>query len=161
MGTATVDRRARRRLPRGRLTAPVVLAALIAAVYLALEPRTVDLAAHAYRTGLFGREGFTIWDGGWYGGHHTPAYSVLFPPLGWVLGASLAGALAAVAAAAVFAQLVAAPLAALWFAAGTATLLFTGRMPFALGVALGLAALLAFTRERRVAALALAIACSL
>ncbi|MEA2457594.1 MAG: hypothetical protein QOC95_566, partial [Thermoleophilaceae bacterium] len=60
--------------------APVLAAAAIAVVYLIVKPRTVDLAAHVFRAELFDREGFTIWNGAWYGGHHALAYSVLFAP---------------------------------------------------------------------------------
>ena len=72
--------------------APVLAAALVAALYLILDLRTGDLAAHLYRADLFDREGFTIWNGNWYGGHHTPAYSVLFPPLAHYLTPQVAGA---------------------------------------------------------------------
>ena len=65
--------------------APVLAAAAVAGLYLILDLRTGDLAAHLYRADLFAREGFTIWNGNWYGGHHTPAYSVLSPPLAWLL----------------------------------------------------------------------------
>jgi hypothetical protein len=160
--------------PKRRLTAttawrlaPVAASAALAVVYLAIDPHTRDLAAHVYRAELFEREGFTLWNGNWYGGHHTPAYSVLFPPLGALLGPSLVGALSAVAAAALFDPLARghfgerARWGALWFGAGSATLVFTGRMPFALGVALGLGALLAFQRERRTLAIVLALLCPL
>ncbi|MEX1141278.1 MAG: hypothetical protein WD993_10430 [Thermoleophilaceae bacterium] len=135
--------------------APTLLAALLASVYLYFQPRTPDLAAHIFRSELFGREGFTIWNGQWYGGHHTPAYSVLSPPLGWLLGPPLMGALAAVGATAAFTELMrggygplAARLGTLWFGAGSATLLFTNRLPFGLGVAFGIAAALALQRRR-------------
>ncbi|MGH2716108.1 MAG: hypothetical protein ACRDM7_19935, partial [Thermoleophilaceae bacterium] len=82
--------------------APVAVAIAFAAVYLIWEPRTVDLAAHTFRADLFGEEGFAIWNGQWYGGHHTPAYSIVSPPLAWLLGPPLALALAAVASAALF-----------------------------------------------------------
>ena len=82
--------------------APVVAAIVFAIVYLIWEPRTVDLAAHTFRADLFGEEGFTIWNGQWYGGHHTPAYSIISPPLAWLLGPPVALALAAVASAALF-----------------------------------------------------------
>ncbi len=83
-------------------SAPVLLALLFAVVYLIWQPRTVDLAAHTFRADLFGQEGFTIWNGQWYGGHHTPAYSIISPPIAWLLGPPLALAIAAVSAAALF-----------------------------------------------------------
>ena len=148
--------------------APIVIAVLFAIVYLIWQPRTVDLAAHTFRAELFGEEGFTLWNGQWYGGHHTPAYSILSPPLAWLLGPPLALALAAVASAALFPPLVLrhfgeerARWGSIWFGAATATLLFTSRLPFAIGVAFGLAALLAIQRHRYGLAIALAVFCSL
>ena len=49
----------------------------------------------------------------------------------------------------------------LWFGVGTATLLFTARLPFALGVAFGLAALLALQRRRYGWAIVFAALCPL
>jgi hypothetical protein len=148
--------------------APIVAAIALAIVYLIWEPRTVDLAAHTFRADLFGEEGFTIWNGQWYGGHHTPAYSILSPPLAWLLGPPLALAVAAVASAALFPPLARgafgdeqARLGSLWFGIGTGTLLFTARLPFALGVALGLAALLALQRRRYAWAIVFAALCPL
>ena len=147
--------------------APALVAAVLAGVYLVIDPRSGDFAAHLFRAELFGREGFTIWNGQWYGGHHTVAYSVLFPPLAWLLGPSLLGALSAVAAAALFEPLVrhrfgsSARFGALWFGAATATILFTGRLPFGLGVAIGLGAVLALQRSRVALAVALGAASSL
>jgi uncharacterized membrane protein len=146
----------------------VVAALVLSAVYLIWAPRPVDLAAHVFRADLFGREGFTVWNGQWYGGHHTPAYSVLSPPLGWLLGVRLTIVLATVAAAALFEPLARrhfgaeqARWGALWFGIGACTLLFTSRLPFALGVAFGLAALLALQRDRRVLAIVFAALCPL
>jgi hypothetical protein len=153
-------------LDRWRL-APVLAAALIAALYLILDLRTGDLAAHLYRADLFAREGFTIWNGNWYGGHHTPAYSVLFPPLAHYLTPQVAGAIAAVVAAALFEQLARAQFGerakwgALWFGFAVGVTLFTGRLPFLFGTAVGLGALLALQRGRIAIAAILAIACSL
>jgi len=139
--------------------APTLVAVTLAAVYLIFRPRSPDLAAHIFRAELFGREGFTIWSGQWYGGHHTPAYSLLSPPLGWLLGPQLAGALASVGATICFTEIArnhwgprASRLGALWFGFGSATLLLTNRIPFALGVAFGMAAVLALQRRRRVLA---------
>ena len=153
-------------LTRDRL-APTLAAALVAALYLILDLRTGDLAAHLYRADLFAREGFTIWNGNWYGGHHTPAYSVLFPPLGHLLTPQVAGALAAVAAAALFEPLARSQFGerarwgALWFGLAAGASLFTGRLPFLFGVAVGLGALLALQRGRPAVAALLAVACSL
>ena len=148
--------------------APVAAAIVLAAVYLIWEPRTVDLAAHTFRADLFAEEGFTIWNGQWYGGHHTPAYSIISPPLAALLGPPLALALAAVTSAALFPPLVRrafgdkqARWGALWFGIATGTLLFTARLPFALGVAFGLAALLALQRRRYGWAIAFAALSSL
>ncbi|MET0510290.1 MAG: hypothetical protein ABW135_01220 [Thermoleophilaceae bacterium] len=148
--------------------APVAIAIAFAIVYLIWQPRTVDLAAHTFRANLFGQEGFTIWNGQWYGGHHTPAYSILSPPLAWLLSPPLALAVAAVASAALFGPLARgafgekqARLGTIWFGIGTATLLFTARLPFALGVAFGLAALLALQRRHYVWAVVLAALCPL
>jgi hypothetical protein len=137
------------------------LAAVAAAAYLVLAPPSADLAAQYYRADL----GLVLWDNGWYGGHHMPGYSVLFPPLAAVLGPRLVGALSAVAAAWLFERLVrdldGGRVAALWFALATASSLVTGRLTFALGVAVGLAAVLAAARGRSGWACAIAALASL
>lgn len=152
---------------RRRLVIPCLVAALGAAAYLLLAPPSADLAAQEYRAEI----GLGLWNNGWFAGHHTPGYSVLFPPLGGALGARLTGALAAVAAAALFAALAdrhwsgdrqrGATAAALWFAAATTAVLLTGRLTFLLGVAIGIGALLALAHDRRSLAAALAIATTL
>jgi hypothetical protein len=135
------------------------LAAVLAAAYLAVVPGGGDLASQAYRAHL----GPVLWDNGWYGGHHMPGYSLLFPALGAVLGARLTGVIAAVAAAALFERLALerwggrARLGTLWFALATAADLVSGRMTFALGLALALGAVYAATRGRRGTAIALGL----
>jgi hypothetical protein len=125
------------------------LTAALGLLYVLLAPVSSDLAAAGYRSELFSRVGFTLWDNGWYGGHHLPAYSLLAPPLSALLSPQLLGALSMTAAAALFAALVrshaprAARAASLWFAFGAGVELFTNRITFELGLALGLAALLA------------------
>ena len=150
------------------LLTPWVAAALGAGAYLVLAPPSADLAAQEYRAGLVRSGGLGIWDNGWYAGHHTPAYSVLFPPLGAALGARVAGALAAVTAAVLFHRLALrrwapgpATAAALWFALATVATLLTGRLTFLLGVALGLGALLALGRGRPLLAAAIAVTTTL
>jgi hypothetical protein len=147
--------------------APVAITALFALVMLIWQPRSVDLAAHQFRADLFGREGFTIWNGQWYGGHHTPAYSVISPPLAWLLTPRVVLALAAVGASALFEPLLRsrfgdnARWGAIFFGFGAATLLFTARLPFALGVFFALAAVLALQRRRRLLAPLMALLCTL
>lgn len=148
--------------------APTLVSIAFAAAYLIIAPRSPDLAAHIFRAELFSREGFTIWNGEWYGGHHTPAYSVLSPPLGWILTPQVMGALSAVAATAAFTEVArghwgprAARPGTMIFGAGSATMLFTNRLPFALGVAFAMAAVLALQRRRRALAPVLAVLCAL
>jgi len=140
-----------------------LVAALGAVAYLLLEPATADHAAQLYRAGLVRDAGLGVWDNGWFAGHHTPAYSVLSPALGALVGVRLAGALAAVAAAALFGLLAqrhwgspAASVAAAWFAVGVVAMLVSGRLTFLLGVAVGLAAMLALQRAHWLLACALA-----
>jgi hypothetical protein len=141
-----------------------VVAALGAVAYLLLAPASADLAAQEYRAGLVRSAGLGLWDNGWYAGHHTPAYSVLFPPLGAVLGVRVAGALAAVAATVLFARLArrhwgprAGSAAALWFAPATVATLMTGRLTFLLGAAIGVGALLALSAGRHATTAGLAV----
>ncbi len=146
---------------------PWLLATAIAAVYLVVQPVTADLAAQVFRSDLFERQPFGIWNGNWFAGHHTPGYSALYPPLGALLGPALAGALAAVAAAVLFERIATAEfgerarVGALLFAVATATNLFTGRLTFALGVAGALGAIMAAQRGRRLLTVLLAALCPL
>ena len=68
--------------------------------------RAPDLAAASYRSDLFARVGFTLWDNSWYGGHHLLAYSLLAPALGALLGPPLLAALSMMVATALFATLI-------------------------------------------------------
>jgi hypothetical protein len=142
-------------LPLLEITAMAVAGALAVAWALWLPP-VRDLAGHRFRIEQYEAVGPAVWNNLWYGGHHTPGYSVLFPPVAALLGIGLTGVLAATSAAGCFAALVhrhagaAAWPGALWFAAGSATNLFTGRLVFAMGVALGLGACLAAQRDRAV-----------
>ena len=134
----------------------------LALLWLLFAPPTPDLAAQVYRTGLFEEHGFTLFNAQWYAGHHTPGYSLIFPPLAALIGPRVLGAIAAVASAALFAQLAhrhfgaRAWLGTLWFAAATATDLFIGRLTFGLGVTFALATLLALQHGRTRLATALA-----
>ena len=143
--------------------APAGVAGLLALLWLLFGPPTPDLAAQVYRAGLFEEHGFTLFNAQWFAGHHTPGYSLIFPPLAALIGPRVVGAAAAVLSAILFAKLAhdhfgdRARIGAIWFAAATATDLFIGRLTFALGVTFALAALLAWQRRRMGIAAALAV----
>ena len=151
-----------RRAPAWTITAVLGLCYVVAA------PSSADLAAASYRADLFGRVGFTLWDNGWYGGHHLPAYSVLAPVLGWLIGPLALAAVSMTIAAALFSALIdgrfsapAVRIAGAWFARGAAIGLLASRVPFDLGLAIGLSSLVLAQRGRRAPALALAAVCAL
>jgi hypothetical protein len=140
------------------------VAGALAVLWLVLAPRTPDLAAQVFRAEHFRDHGFAVVNLQWYGGHHMPSYSLLFPPLAALLGERVVGALAAVACAALFAALARehfgerATAGVLLFAAGTTAELLIGRLTFVLGTAVALAALLAVQRRRPGLAVLLAVA---
>ncbi len=161
-------------LPAWTITAAFGLA------YVLVAPPSADLSAAGYRSELFAHAGFTLWDNGWYGGHHLPAYSLLAPALGALLGVQLLAALAMTVATVLFTKLVdgafahrAARVASLWFAYGAAISLLANRVAFDLGLAIGIGALVAAQsatrspaatsarRRRRALACALAVLCTL
>jgi hypothetical protein len=127
---------------------PALLAAIVAIACLIWGSNPPDLAAATYRADLFADHGFLLWNNQWYSGHYLLSYSVIYPPLGALLGPRLVGALAAVAAATLFAILAerrfraTAFVPSLWFAVGVSSWMLTGRIPFLLAIPFGLAALL-------------------
>jgi hypothetical protein len=146
---------------------PVALSAALALTVAVWDPQVRDLAAQTFRSELYERSGFSLWNGTWFGGHYLLSYSVLFPPLAALFGVGLVGAASVIAGAYLFDRLVrtrwgerARP-AALWFGAGAATMLASGRLSFALGVAFGLASLRALQIGRAWAASVAALACAL
>jgi hypothetical protein len=147
--------------------AAATLAGVLTAALLAWDPHVRDLAAHVLRTELFERDGFSIWNGSWYGGHYLLTHSVLFPPLAALFGARLVAAGAIVWSAYLFDRVVCerwgerARPATLWYGAGAVTMLASGRLSFALGVALGLASLRAIQKGWAVAASFAGLACAL
>jgi hypothetical protein len=170
-------RSSRARVGAGRWTAgppawPVPLPPVFAltsaliGVWLLWSPRSPDLAAQVYRVAVFARDGFSVWDNAWYGGHYLPDYSLVFPPLAALIGTRLVGALSVLASALLFERLAemrfaARPRpAALLFAVGAAGDLYIGRLTFALGVTFGLAAVLAAARRRPWAAALLSLGCA-
>jgi hypothetical protein len=146
---------------------PIVICCVFAGAYLLIAPHNVDLTAHNFRSTLFSQEGFALYDAQWYGGHHLVGYSLLFPPLAALAGPTVVGAIACVVSAAIFERLATAQfkrrglVGSFWFAAASTTILFTGRLTFALGVAVALACILALQKHRLVLSCVFAIACPL
>jgi hypothetical protein len=141
----------------------LALTAVIVLAWLLVDPHTPDLAAQVYRVGLFERDGFAIWDNHWYAGHHLPGYSLLFPALGSLLGVSVLGAICVPVSVALFATLLGeqGARAARWssaaFAVAAAGDVWLGRLAFALGVTLALAAGVCHRRGHPLPAVALAV----
>ena len=142
------------------------MAAALLALWLIADPRPPDLAAQVYRVGLFDHLGFALWDEHWYAGHHLPGYSLLVPPLASLLGLRLMAVLSALASAVLFERValsVYGPPArwgAAWFAMAAVGDVWIGRLSFALGVSLALAAVLALLRGRPLAAGMLGALCA-
>jgi hypothetical protein len=151
------------RLPWG-----VLAGAVGVGVWLLVDPRTPDLAGQVYRANLFREAGFLVYDGSWYGGHDLPGYSLVFPPLAALIGVRAVGAAAVLASATLFDRIArtaygwrAARWGAVWFAVAALGDVWSGRVTFALGVSVGLGAVLALVRDRPMAAALLAGACAL
>src|SRR3954468_17831525 len=146
---------------------PVAITAALCIAYLALDLHPVDLAASTYRAHLFADHGLALWNGNWYGGHYTLSYSVLSPPLTWLFGSVPLEIACALISTALFQLLVRrhfgprAVWGAAWFAVTAGTLVFHGRVPFGVGVAVGLGALLALQRRQSKIAAVLALLCGL
>jgi hypothetical protein len=149
--------------------APVLalaVAAALVSLWLIADPRTPDLAAQAYRVGVFEQFGLTIWDSRWYGGHYLPGYSLVFPPLAALFGLRLVAALSVLASAILFERLavgVYGPRArwgAAFFALAAVGDIWSGRLAFALGVSFALGAVFALVRGRVIASIVLAALCA-
>ncbi|HEY7891234.1 MAG TPA: hypothetical protein VIC05_03405 [Solirubrobacteraceae bacterium] len=136
-------------LPVGALTAGALMT-----LWLLVEPRTPDMAAQVYRVELFQRAGFTLWDERWYAGHHIPGYSLLYPALGSVVGMNLLAVLCVLASSLIFQRIAyiaygpSARFGIVWFAVAASCDVWVGRLTFALGVTLALAAVYALLTDR-------------
>ncbi|GAA0398091.1 MFS transporter [Micromonospora gifhornensis] len=126
-------------------------AGALGVAYLILPAMGSDLAAQVARADFFAAHGATPVDLRWYGGVQQFGYSLLAQPVMALLGVRLTGVLALVAAATLFAALLVrtrVPRPLLGSLVGVITIagnLVSGRITYGLGVAFGLAALLALT----------------
>jgi hypothetical protein len=141
---------------------PPVVAIGNAIAFMFIQPGVNDLwAARARANAAEHGVGLTYWFS-WFGGGSTPGnYSVLTPYLSALITPELLGALAAVAItplSAVLLRNTRHPLAGVWVASAAAGInLWSGRVPFILGCAFAVAALIAVVAQRRVWAIALAM----
>ncbi len=79
-----------------------LFAALLVAITALVDPASTDHANGRFRAFLFDRVGVAPWNNMWLNGHHTPAYSLLTPPVTALVGVWLTGALLLVATPVVF-----------------------------------------------------------
>jgi hypothetical protein len=131
-----------------RVLAPTLGASVaLSGAFLLAPAMGTDLAAQQARADFFAEHGWAPVDFGWYGGVGQFGYSLLTAPLGSVIGMRVLGAVAAVVAAAAFGWLlwrtgVRRPVAGgLLGALVIAANLASGRITFAVGLSLALAAL--------------------
>jgi hypothetical protein len=147
---------------RGSSLAPIGLAVVLAALYVAFPPHTTDLAAQTARAELFRRSGFVPYWAGWYSGITTTTYSLVTPPLLGLFGAVWLGGLSIVGTAAVVTPLlrdaVRPRLGAAAFVVSAYLDVVSGRTTFAVGAVIALAAVLAAERRRVALAAVLAVA---
>lgn len=143
---------------------PVVVVAVATATVAAVGIRGADYPAHFLRAELWERFGFGVWNMYWYGGHPTPTYSIITPPVTALVGpVAVAGASSALAAYACSRLMSACfPGRATWLANLTVAIGLTvnvvvGRTPFAMGLALCSLALLAWHRAHLVGAIVFAV----
>lgn len=162
--TASPPTRARRAAWPVWPLVPAGLAAALAVLAIHLRWRGSDLPAHFFRVALVERDGFEIWNNQWFGGHHTLGYGALFPVLGATFGIWAVAVASAAAGALLADRLITHALgrrcvpASLWFAVGTVTNVAVGRLPFALGLTIGLGALVAAQARRPVLTVVLVVA---
>ena len=137
---------------------PCVTVAALTLAIAASGMRGADYPAHLLRALLWDRSGVSVWNNYWYGGHGTPTYSIITPPLTALIGPLPLVALSTLAATYCFPRLTTTllpgpttVLANHAFTAGAVVNVVVGRAPFALGFALALATLLIAGRWPRLA----------
>jgi hypothetical protein len=146
------DPRVDARADRARIS--LLASAVVLVWWTVLQPRTADLAVQVYRTGLFERVGWVLWDNNWFGGHPLPGYSLLTPWLMAHAGIAVTGAVAAATTTIAFATIIRTlrPRARMWPTAWVAWAavgdLLIGRVTYAVGLAFAVLAVLALVRAK-------------
>jgi hypothetical protein len=156
-----------------RLSRQSWLLTLFASVFVVTFARVgPDWPAQEFRSGIARNIGLRAWNDAWYSGHALPGYSVLYPPLAALLGAGLTGLLAATACAWAGSRLATsasrrvinrrcAIAANVAMAVTVLCNLLIGQVPFLLGAAFGLFAILALRADRPRWTVVFAAVCSL
>lgn len=148
-------RRVTRAVARVVAARPWVLTLVLCLVVLAAGLQGSDTPAESYRVWLFQHRGYVLWDNQWYGGHHVPGYSVIFPLVAGLLGSAVIGTLSCVTTTMFLTRLVRRvtgsdhTLALMWLAVAVVADLVVGRLPFALGLTGVSLALLEISSGRR------------
>jgi hypothetical protein len=132
------------------------LAALAtAAVVLFILPPGGDLAAHLYQRGFFIKNGFAFWNNYWYAGRYSfVTYSIGFYPLAALVGIKAVSLVAVAVSTTVFAIVLTRQWgdAARWpiraFAVIWPMILISGELPFLVGMACAISAILAVQARR-------------
>jgi hypothetical protein len=148
--------------------AGVATAAVALALVVALDPASTDYANQHFRAFLFDEVGVAPWNNMWLNGHHTPAYSVVAPPIMALFGVGSTAALCLFCVPLVFAATlgtlgqsgieVRRPTAAtVCVTALAAASMVIGQLAYLMGMVCGLAALLSLLHHRTVAAVLLAL----
>jgi hypothetical protein len=156
-----------RRLPHDVAYESWILGALICVYCWLFAPATADLAAAVFRSDLFDANGVLIYNAQWYSGHHLPAYSLLSPPLGALIGTRLLAALATLGSIVAFERIVvpryatAGRVGAVLFAITAGSSLLIGRVAFAVGLFFGVLAVYLIVRNRFVLACVAAVGAAL
>ena len=157
-----------RRPARGLFLAALGVNVLVAFLVALVARWGPDWPAQEFRANLARQFGLVAWNNGWYSGHALPGYSAIYPLVASRLGASVTGGLALVVAASAAVRLTTTSVGeraerylALGVGLSLAECLLIGQIPFLLGVAFGLFAVLALLADRRASVVVLAALCSL
>ena len=148
---------------RSAVVLSALLSGLLGGLYLLADPMGTDLSAAVARADFAEVGGLAPVDFRWYGGTQQLGYSLGAQHLTALLGARTTGVLASAAASVLFAALLArthvrrpvtGAVVGTLFVHGN---LVSGRITYAVGLAIGLAALLALARDRPRTAVVLAV----
>jgi hypothetical protein len=164
--TTAWDRIPSLRASRSGLLALLTIIGCVAVYVITGPPHDGDLAAQVARADVFGKVGFVPWFASWYAGLHTGGYSLITPELMWWLKPAGLGVVCLVLTEAFGYALLRAGGAKRAAAGATALTVFqlgdllAGRVTFAAGAVVLLAALLAAERERPLLVIGLAMLAS-